>query len=928
VSADADTLEADLRRAVRGEVRFDSTSRALYAVDASNYRHVPIGVVVPHDVDDVVAAVAVCAEHDAPLLARGAGTSLAGQTCNVAVVLDLSKYVHGIVGLDPASRRATVLPGTVLDVLRDAAEEHGLTFGPDPSTHNRCTLGGMIGNNSCGVHSVMAGRTADNVESLDIITYDGIRMTVGPTTEAELNALASSGGRVGEIYGGLRALRDRYGDDVRRRFPKLPRRVSGYNLDELLPERGCNVARALVGTEGTCVTVLGLEGLDHQLVSDMREKGLETAQLRTLPKGSAWLLAEVGADSMEESDAMARELCQAVREAGGCLGSVVVDDPDDEERFWLVRESGLGATASVSGRANTWEGWEDAAVPPEHLAAYLREFKDLFEEHGHQTAALYGHFGDGCVHTRIDFDLRSTPGIEGYRSFAEAAADVVVKHGGSLSGEHGDGQSRAELLPKMFGAEIVEAFGAFKAIWDPRGRMNPGKVVNPRRLDEDLRLGTSYRPIPVSNHFAFPDDAGSIARASLRCVGVGLCRRTEGGTMCPSYQVTREEQHSTRGRARLLFEMLNGEVVADGWRNEGVKEALDLCLSCKGCKSECPVNVDMATYKAEFLSHHYAGRIRPREAYAIGLIHWWSRLASQVPRLANLTMSTPLIRTLAKRAAGVHRRRAVPRFAHQTFRAWFATHEAPVGGGERGRVLLWPDTFNDHFSPQILQAGVEVLEAAGYVVEIPKPILCCGRPLYDYGFLDLAKRLLERTVDALRDDVRAGVPIVGLEPSCIAVFRDELRNMLPLDEDAERLSKQTFVLSELLTNGAADWRAPSLGDQAAVVQPHCHHRAVMGFEAEEDLLERLGVDADVLDAGCCGMAGSFGFEASHYEVSMAVGEQGVLPAARATPAMSLLVADGFSCREQIRQATGRTPLHVAEVMAEALRARAKSKGTA
>ncbi|CAN5805318.1 FAD-binding and (Fe-S)-binding domain-containing protein [soil metagenome] len=957
---DTETLVADLRHAVRGAVRFDATSRALYAVDASNYRHVPIGVVVPSDVEDVIAPVAVCAEHDVPVLPRGGGTSLAGQTCNVAVLLDCSKHLRGVV-VDSDEARAHVLPGTVLDELRDAAQVHGLTFGPDPSTHNRCTLGGMIGNNSCGVHSVMAGRTADNVESLDIVTYDGLRLTVGPTTDAELDRLAAADGRTGDIYRGLRTIRDRYGDTIRQRFPQLPRRVSGYNLDELLPERGCNVARALVGTEGTCVTVLGatvrlvpnpkaqallvigfadvfdaaeavpvvlrhgvigLEGMDAQLVNDMRQKGLQHEQLRSLPKGSAWLLAETGADTPDEAEEIARAVADAVKEQGGCLGSVIVDDPDEEERFWLVRESGLGATASVPGRASTWEGWEDSAVPPERLADYLRDFKALLERYGHRTAALYGHFGDGCVHTRIDFDLQSVPGIAAYRAFAKEAAEVVLRHGGSLSGEHGDGQSRAELLARMFGDEIVEPFCAFKAIWDPRGRMNPGKVVDPRRLDDDLRLGTRYRPIPVTTHFAYPEDAGSFAKATLRCVGVGLCRRTEGGTMCPSYKVTLDEQHSTRGRARLLFEMMEGEVVTDGWRDEGVKEALDLCLSCKGCKSDCPVGVDMATYKAEFLSHHYARRLRPRQAFAIGLIHWWARLASVAPRVANIVTAVPGLRTVAKAAAGVSRHRRVPRFARRTFRADFARRpRAPTAAGVGRRVLLWVDTFNDNFSPEVLRAGVEVLEDAGFVVDVPTAHLCCGRPLYDYGFLGLARRLLARTLDELREDIRAGVPVVGLEPSCVAVFRDELLNLFPNDEDARRMSKQTFVLSEFLADHAPDWRPPSMAGTTAVVQGHCHHRAVLRFDAEESLFDQMGMDTDVLGGECCGMAGSFGFEADHYDVSMAVGELAVLPAVRAADASAVVVADGFSRREQIRQGTDRRAVHVAELIQQGLRDR-------
>ena len=954
VDVDADALADQLRGHIRGGVRFDAGSRAVYATDGSNYRQVPIGVVLPRDIDDVVAAVEICCEYGAPILSRGGGTSLAGQCCNVAVVLDFSKHVNRILDLDPSTRRARVQPGLVLDRLRDAAEHHHLTFGPDPSTHSRCTLGGMIGNNSCGVHSVTAGRTADNIEELEVLTYDGLRLRVGPTTEGELARIIAGGGRRGEIYAGLRTLRDRYADAIRQRFPDIPRRVSGYNLDELLPENGFNVARALVGTEGTCVVVLeattrlvhspparsllvlgypdvfsaadavpdvlssgviGLEGLDAQLVSDMRARGLAHRQIDQLPAGKGWLLAEFGGDTPQEADERACALMETLQGGTDPPAMTLIDDPDAEQKFWLVRESGLGATANVPGRGHTWEGWEDSSVPPDRLGDYLRDFKALLDRYDHSSAALYGHFGDACVHTRIDFDLRSADGIAACRAFVEDAADLVIGYGGSLSGEHGDGQSRAELLPKMFGDDLVRAFGEFKAIWDPGNRMNPGKVVAPHRLDQNLRLGTPYNPPPVATHFAYSDDEGSFALATLRCVGVGACRQDQGGTMCPSYMVTRDEEHSTRGRARLLFEMLQGEVVTDGWRDDGVREALDLCLACKGCKGDCPVGVDMATYKAEFLSHYYQGRLRPRTAYTVGLIYWWSRLASKVPRLANLATRTPGLRALATRVAGVHPHRRVPAFATRTFRDWFSARPIRSAGGER--VILWPDTFNNYFSPQVLRAGVEVLEAAGFTVDIPPVVLCCGRPLYDYGFLERAKKQLRQIIDELRPDIRAGVPIVGLEPSCVAVFRDELRNLFPHDEDARRLSAQTVILSELLEQRAPGWEIPQLAREA-IVQGHCHHKAVLGFDSDTRVLERLGMDAAVLDSGCCGMAGSFGFEAEHYDVSVAVGERVLLPAVRAAGEDTLIVADGFSCREQISQCTDRRAVHLAEAIRMAL----------
>jgi FAD/FMN-containing dehydrogenase len=709
-AVNAPALAAELRRRVRGEVRFDAGSRALYATDGSNYRQVPIGVVIPRDADDVVATVAAARRYGVPVLARGGGTSLAGQCCNVAVVMDFSKYMRRILALDPPNKRACVQPGVVLDDLRDAAEQYHLTFGPDPSTHNHCTLGGMIGNNSCGVHSLMAGKTDDNVEELEIFTYDGERLRVGETGESELTRIIEQGGRRGAIYAQLRALRDRYASLIRARFPDIPRRVSGYNLPWLLPEHGFHVARALVGSECTCVTVLettvrlvpsppvrsllvlgyadvyaagdhimeilahrpiGLEGLDDVLVSDMKKKGLYPAELKLLPEGNGRLLVEFGGEDKQDADAPARRLMGELQKQPHPPSMKLFDDPAQERTIWLVRRSGLGATARVPGANDTWEGWENAAVPPEKLGGYLRAFRKLLTAYGY-ACSLYGHFGQGCVHTRIDFDLLTKKGIETYRAFIHDAADLVVNYGGSLSGEHGDGQSRGELLPKMFGAELMQAFREFKAIWDPQGKMNPGKLIDAYRADENLRLGVDYRPPQPPTHFKFPgDDKGSFSRATLRCVGVGECRRESVGTMCPSYRVTREEMHSTRGRARLLFEMLQGDPLKGGWRDEHVKEALDLCLACKGCKGDCPVQVDMAAYKAEFLSHYYAGRLRPRQAYSMGLIYWWARLASLMPGIVNAVTQAPLLGDVVKVLGGVAPERRMPVFARQTFQQWF-----------------------------------------------------------------------------------------------------------------------------------------------------------------------------------------------------------------------------------------------------------------
>src|SRR5712691_6542256 len=785
LNVDAAALAAALRREIKGEVRFDNGSRALYATDASNYRQVPIGVVLPRTADDVIATVALARKFGAPILARGGGTSLAGQCCNVAVVMDFSKYMHQIVELDPKEKFARVQPGIVLDDLRDAAEKHSLTFGPDPATHNRCTIGGMIGNNSCGVHALMAGKTVDNIDELEILTYDGLRTRVGATGEAELTKIIGEGGRRGEAYDRLRAIRDKYGDEIRRRYPKIPRRVSCYNLDSLLPEDGFNVAKALVGSECTCVIVLeatcrlvysppfrtlvvlgyediyiasddvprllqfkpiGLEGVDDRLVEDMKRKKLHLDKLPLLPQGRGWLLVEFGGDTKEESDANAQKMMDALQQSQLCPSMKRFDDKKEEKSVWKIRESGLGATAFVPGKPRTWEGWEDSAVDPKHLGKYLRDLRKLMDRYGY-VGDLYGHFGQACVHTRNNFDLESEAGIAKYRSYIDEAADLCIKYNGSLSGEHGDGQSRAELLPKMFGEALIEAFREFKSIWDPDWKMNPGKVVDPYPIASNLRLSPDYRPPVLDTHFAYPKDEGRIDRAVLRCVGVGECRRMDGGTMCPSYMATREEEHSTRGRAHLLFEMFQGKEIPDNWRNHAVKESLDLCLSCKGCKGDCPVNVDMATYKAEFLSHYYRWRLRPIAAYSMGWIHRWSPLAARAPRFANLLMR------LSKPMLGVAPQRKMPKYAQRTFVRQFKRRAAAPAGEPALRVLLWPDTFNNYFHPDTAMAAVEVLEGAGYHVTIPRKPLCCGRPLYDWGFLDAAKKLLREIMTALRPEL-------------------------------------------------------------------------------------------------------------------------------------------------------------------------------
>ncbi|MBV8273903.1 MAG: FAD-binding oxidoreductase, partial [Verrucomicrobia bacterium] len=898
----ANYLERDLRKAIRGEVRFDDGSRALYSTDSSNYRQPPIGVVLPRDNEDVEKTVALCRKYGVPITSRGGGTSLAGQCCNVSVIIDFSKYMHHLIELDPARKLARVQPGMIYDDLNRAAAKHKLAFGPDPSTHSHCTIGGMVGNNSCGLHSMMASfagtgaRTSDNLHELEILTYDGLRMRVGQTPDLELSQIIRGGGRHGEIYEQMRALRDRHADLIRERYPKISRRVSGYNLDDLLPEKGFHVARALTGSEGTCVTVLeatvhliysppirslvalgysdvytaadqvpeilqfkpvALEGIDDLLIDGMKKKKMHPGDFELLPPGAGWLLVEFGGETKEEADAHADAMIHSIKGKPHPPSIRLYDAPFTEHHIWLIRESGLPATARIPNEPDAWEGWEDSAVPPERLGDYLRDFRKLLQKFGY-GCSLYGHFGQGVTHVRINFGLKDHAGVQAYERFGYEAAELVVRYGGSLSGEHGDGQSRGELLSIMFGDDLVNAFHEYKRIWDPEWKMNPGKIVSPYRRDENLRLGENYSPAKWRTHFTYPEDNGSFAYAMERCVGVGKCRQIDGGTMCPSYLVTREEKHSTRGRARLLFELMQGKLIGkSAWRDKSTLEALDLCLGCKGCKGDCPMQVDMATYKAEFLSHYYQGRLRPMSAYTMGLIYGWARLASIAPNFVNFFTQTQPFANLLKSLGGISTKRQLPAFASESFKKWFFSRPKKKPGTRR--VILWPDTFSNFLLPGAARAAVEVLEAAGFEVVVPSRPLCCGRPLYDYGMLELAKHLLRQILETLQTDIRAGIPIVGLEPSCTAVFRDELRNLFPNDQDAVRLASQTYTLSEFLEQHAHDFVLPKLY-RKAIVHAHCHHRAIMKINAEEAVLKRLGLDYEILDSGCCGMAGSFGFE--------------------------------------------------------------------
>ncbi|MER5214402.1 FAD-linked oxidase C-terminal domain-containing protein [Streptomyces sp. NPDC002838] len=956
-SPDAAAVADALGRGDCGEVAADAGRRAQYSADASNYRRIPLAVVFPRERRHVLNALAECRRLGVPVTSRGAGTSTSGQAVGPGVVLDFSRYFNRLLALDPQARTATVQPGIVLDDLQRAASGHGLLFGADPSTHSRCTLGGMIGNNACGSHSLAWGRTADNVLELEVVTYRGTVVRLGEMTQPEIDEAIAVDDDRGRLIASLYRLAQGDLAVLRTKLGRFPRQVSGYALEHLLPERRFNLARALVGSEGTLAVVLSatvrlisppparalvvlgfqdagaaadavpallehrplaLEGLDHALTDIVTRPETRTA-IDTLPAARAWLFAELGGTE-EELPLRCKELAETARQATGCTGSEVITDPARARRLWRIREDGAGLATRTPDGSEAWPGWEDAAVPPAQLGSYLRRFTQLLKRYDLQ-GPVYGHFGEGCLHVRIDFDFTTEQGTAVFRAFVTDAAKLVAEHGGSLSGEHGDGQARSELLPLMYGPDIIALFEEFKHIWDPDNGLNPGMIVRPLPVAGNLRVSPHRTSLPLTTILPFHADDGDFAKATRRCVGVGKCRTAahRGDVMCPSYRVTLDEKDSTRGRARLLYEMTQGELITDGWRSTEVRDALDLCLSCKGCSADCPVGVDIATYKSEFLHHHYKGRVRPASHYTMGWLPLLSRLAARMPRLVN-SLTASRTAPIVKRLGGIDGRREIPRFADETFLTWFRRRTPPADGG-RGPVMLWVDSFNNHFSPEVLQAGVAVLENAGFRVQVPDGTQCCGLTWITTGQLGVARRVARRTVTALTPAIEAGLPVVGLEPSCTAALRTDLPELLDTDGDdrdqARALADATVTLAELLVRRATDWQPPRV-EARSISQTHCHQHATSGFGADSALLHRMGVDNATLASGCCGLAGNFGFERGHYDVSVAAGEQVLLPAVRSAGLDTDILADGFSCRTQIAQLTDRTGTHLAQLIARAL----------
>lgn len=955
------TVQSDtLQQLIEGEVDFSDAGIALYTSDASNYRQVPLGVVYPRTIDDIVAIVANCHENRVAILMRGAGTSQNGQCVNAALVIDCSRYLNRVLDLDTTTRLATIQPGIVCDSLKAIAEHQALTFGPDPATHSRCTLGGMIGNNSCGPRSMLAGKTVENVEALEVLTSDGARFWVGPTSDKELDAILSTDSRQAKIYAELIAIRDEYADDIRQHFPDIKRRVSGYNLDQLLPENGFNVARALVGSEGTCVSVLqaqvrliekptvtqlivlgfddiflagdavvdimphspiAMEGLDWGIVGGLNDRNLKGREVALLPEGRAWMLVELADRDIDTLQPRVDAFVDSMLSNDKIRTAKTVNNKTEETAIWSIREQGASATAmSLDPKGiDPIVGWEDTAVDPFQLGDYLRDFKALVDRYGYSTS-LYGHFGDGCIHARITFDTRSDEGVAHWREFSNEIAHLVVRYGGSLSGEHGDGQAKAEFLPIMFGDRLMQAFRRFKAAWDPAGLMNPGKLIDAYRMDENLRFGPDYKTPQVTTQLHFSEDPQGFGRSTERCIGMGKCR-AHTGAMCPSYQATGEEKYSTRGRAHLLHELVRGDVLKSGWQDTDVADSMEHCLSCKACKSECPTGVDIASYKAEFMQQHYVDKQRPFHHQLINRIGQWLPYLAKAPRTANL-LQRGITGTVLKRLAGIDNDKALPTIALQSFTQWaskasnyqdknfywFGKPEAPA-------IVLWSDSVNTHYRPAIAQSAVQVLLKTGWRVAVARDHFCCGRPLYEVGLLDQAAQQLQSIIDGFYTVLPQQSKVLVLEPSCLSVFKDELLRMLPDDAMAHDLSQRCQSVSAFLIDQKITPRK-RLGQ--AVVHLHCHDKSLGLADSDRQLMNACFDTVLEVESGCCGMAGSYGMRHKTHHIGQHLFDRALGPAINKSDQHTVIVANGFSCQTQIRDNCKRRVLHPIEVLSACL----------
>ncbi|HZK05573.1 MAG TPA: FAD-binding and (Fe-S)-binding domain-containing protein [Actinomycetaceae bacterium] len=944
-SGRAAELAAALGREMAGEVDSSNLTRGLYSTDASNYRVVPQVVAFPENAEDVSVALALASSHEVPITARGAGTSIAGNAVGAGLVLDFAKHMNQV-EIDPGTQSAIVGPGAILGAIQRAAAPHGLRFGPDPSTWPRATIGGTIGNNACGPRALAYGRAADNVIELDAIDGTGRLFTAAQD-------LAAVQGLADLVNGNLGTIRPNFG--------RFKRQVSGYSLEHLLPEHGTDLARFLSGSEGSlalftrarvnlvpqapapALVVLGypsmadaadavpallahaplaIEGIDHRLIDVVRAHS--RTPVPSLPDGAGWLLVEVGGEN--DSEALAR--ARALASDGGTSSFIVLPAGPEAAALWRIRADGAGLGGRTPAGRPAWPGFEDAAVPPEKLGAYLRDFESLLADHN-LDGLLYGHFGDGCIHVRIDFPIESVEGVPSTMAFLEEATDLVVSYGGSISGEHGDGRARGALLERMYPAEARDLFGQVKHLLDPDNNLNPGIVAAPVPVAADLRRPAAR--ITEARGFAFREDGGDFTNAVHRCTGVAKCQQDNsaaGGFMCPSFLASREEKDGTRGRARILQEVTNGTLITK-WGSEEVRDALDLCLACKACSTDCPTGVDIAKYRSETQYRAYYGKVRPITHYLLGQLPRWAGMVRSIPGVAALVNAVTGLKPVEKAilfVGGMDVRRNMVTFEKNPVGRWMRkrggklageeTEGAPVSGARGQRVVVWADSFSQSLDSGPAKDVVLLLEEAGYDVVLAPEGACCGLTWITTGQLDGAKKRLDKLAGILGPLAVNGIPIVGVEPSCTAVLRDDLLDLLPDDPRAHAIGRQTFTLAELLTHpeygpGEA-WRPADLDGVEVVAQPHCHHYSVMGWEADERLLTEAGAEVTTL-TGCCGLAGNFGMERGHYEMSVKVAENNLLPGLNEHPD-AVYLADGFSCRTQATQLADRRGIHLATLL--------------
>ena len=961
------SLHQDLLQNIDGEVDFSSAGIALYTSDASNYRQIPLGIVFPRSKDDVKTAVNLCSSHKVPVLMRGAGTSQNGQTVNEAVILDYSRFMDQVLSIDIEGRTALIQSGIVCDTLKATAEAHGLTFGPDPATHSRCTLGGMIGNNSCGPHSMLAGKTVENVLELDVMTTAGDIFKVGPTSEAELDEIIAGNDSRAAIYRELKSIRDEYADEIRLRYPTIKRRVSGYNLDQLLPENGFNVARALVGSEGTCVSILSakvalienpefkrlivlgfkdifdagdivpnvmpftpiaMEGLDWNIISGLNDRNLKQREVGLLPQGRAWLLIELAAKSNSELNDHCEAFITVMQATPTVTDLKMVVDSGEVSDIWSIREQGASATALAlnPGDTDPVVGWEDTAVDPLQLGDYLRELYALVDSYGYKTS-LYGHFGDGCIHARMTFDTRSDDGVAKWRRFSREIAELVVKYNGSLSGEHGDGQAKAEFLPIMFGDKMMQAFRRFKQAWDPTRMMNPGKLIDAYRMDENLRFGPNYKTPVFDSVLQFTEDAGGLVgghiggmgRSTERCIGMGKCR-AQTGAMCPSYQVTGEERFSTRGRAHQLHELLRGELIPEGFNDINIADSFKHCLSCKACKTECPTHVDIAALKAEFMYQHYKNRNRPLHHHAFGKAGRWLPWMTRAPGLFNV-LQRGVPGRLIKTSLDVRKDKQLPILDKSPFRtslknntdssegAFFKT-----GNNDGSPVVLWIDSVNNAYRPGVLKTAVSLLGRCGFQVYLSRQHFCCGRPLYEHGFLQQAKRQLQSILDNFHTALPSDSKVIVLEPSCLSVFKDELQRLFPENIHAADLASRTVTLTEFLSDQKI---FPDKKLARGVMHLHCHSKSASS--AERDIMHQCFEELLEPESSCCGMAGVFGLQQSTSHIGDKLYLRNLAQAVTDSDPDTRIVSNGFSCQKQITDFSGTRVWHPIEILDACIR---------